>query len=98
MKICLNLSKRNPMGTFYMFMMRLYGIKRLEIENNGRVVLVRYKFLASHKKALGGRAIVLLTPGLADRGGGYVPKVSGFFYLELKGYEVVWSVPEICYT
>ena len=40
------------MVTLDMFIMRLYGIKRLENENNGRVV-AGDKFLAGHKKALG---------------------------------------------
>ena len=45
------------METIYMFMVRLYGIKRLEKENNGRVVFAWYEFLAGHKIALGGQHV-----------------------------------------
>lgn len=42
------------MVTLYMLKMHLYGTKRLEKENNGRAVFALYKFLAGHKRALGG--------------------------------------------
>ena len=41
------------MVKLYMFIKSLYGIKRLENENNGRF-FAWYKFLAGHKKAFDG--------------------------------------------
>ena len=49
-----------------MFMMRLYGIKQLENENNGRVILARYKLLPGHKKHLTGRSLPVVDPYALD--------------------------------
>ena len=38
------------MVTLYMFIMRLYGIKRIENENDGIVDFARYKFLDGPQK------------------------------------------------
>ena len=46
----------------YMFIMRLYGIKRLENENNGRVVKFGTSSLRATKKHWAGRS--LLAPGI----------------------------------
>ena len=58
------------MITLYMFIMRLYGIKRLENENNGRVVLLDTSSWRATKKHSAGRmwpaGCSLPTPGLGS--------------------------------